>query len=38
VKINGESSTDLYELISEKKLAAWNGRFSHNDAEWDKVN
>lgn len=27
----------MYQLVSEKKLASWNGRFSHNDSEWDKV-
>lgn len=37
VDLRDEPSVDLYELVSEKKLASWNGRFSHNDAEWEKV-
>lgn len=27
----------LIELVSEKKLVAWNGKYSHNDQIWDKV-
>jgi hypothetical protein len=35
--VQGEPNVDLYELVSEKKISAWNGKFSHNDPEWEKV-
>jgi hypothetical protein len=37
VKVHNEPNQDLYELVGEKKISAWNGRFSHNDSEWDKL-
>lgn len=27
----------LIELVSEKKLVAWNGKYSHNDSTWDRI-
>ena len=29
---------ELYEIVSENKLSAWNGKFSINDPIWEKVN
>ena len=28
---------NLIEMVSEKKLVAWNGKYSHNDSNWDNV-
>jgi hypothetical protein len=28
---------EIYELVSESKVSAWNGRFSLNDAVWQRL-
>ena len=37
VSINRKEEEDVYELVSESKLSAWNGRWSLGDSVWSDV-